>query len=290
MNQFSIRDIENLSGIKAHTLRIWEQRYNIINPKRKESKHRFYDSEDLKYLLRIAYLYHNGLKISKLARLTTEEIKQQITAYANNNIAFAVIHELTEAALDFNVYKFESTLSKSIAVSGIEYTVTKILYPYLQRIGLVWLSDIVIPAQEHFSSNIIRQKLIVAIDAIPPVPLTDDNVYLLFTPENEHHEIPLLFLHYLLKQHKKQVIYAGTNVPLNNLEYIVQQKKITHLCFHSITNLTRKSVDSYVKMLSVNFKDKQLVMSGPLVKEVYSKISNLQMLTTLEEKIAFAKQ
>jgi DNA-binding transcriptional MerR regulator len=160
MQSFTIRDIENLTGIKAHTLRIWEQRYSFLKPQRKESKHRFYNNEDLKQLLCISYLYHNGYKISRIATLSPEEITEKVNAIGATEIKYETItQKLLIAAIDFNEAEFLRFLNEMIEEIGFEKCITEVCYPYLVKVGLLWDTNNIIPAQEHFSSYIIQRKI-----------------------------------------------------------------------------------------------------------------------------------
>ncbi|MES1160186.1 MAG: MerR family transcriptional regulator, partial [Bacteroidota bacterium] len=194
MNSFTIRDIENLCGIKAHTLRIWEQRYQLHNPKRKAGNHRFYDKDDLKYLLRIAYLYHKGYKISALARMGEEEIRQ--LAFEKVGMEYPAdifVNQLTEASLDFDEELFDSTLQTIIKQLGFEKAITQAAYPFLKRIGLLWMTGHGVPAQEHFASGLISRKIQIAIQGLDETAETGRKV-LIYAPEGEFHEIPLLYM------------------------------------------------------------------------------------------------
>src|SRR3954451_802666 len=153
MNQFTIKDIENLSGIKAHTWRIWEQRYGLGIPQRKDSNHRFYDNDNLKQILRISYLYHSGLKISKIASLGEEQIKAitEDRLLKGNGYEYYV-KEFLEASIDLDEEKFERTFQEALNQMPVEEVVINILYPFQNRVGVLWLTDHVIPAQEHFTS------------------------------------------------------------------------------------------------------------------------------------------
>jgi MerR family transcriptional regulator, light-induced transcriptional regulator len=170
MHYFTIKDIENLSGIKAHTWRIWEQRYNLCLPQRKDSNHRFYDNQNLKQILRISYLYHTGLKISKIAQLDEHALIDATMKHIEpspSNEYF--IKELMEASIDFDHARFETTCENVFKRLETEKAIIQVIYPYLERMGMLWLTDHIIPAQELFSSNFSRQKLVAAIDAVEPV-------------------------------------------------------------------------------------------------------------------------
>lgn len=288
MQFFTIKDIENLSGIKAHTLRIWEQRYNLVVSQRKESKHRFYDNEDLKTILRIAYLYQNGFKISKIAKLSKEALytfAQIETTHTQQ--AESYITQLLVAAIDFDEIKFEQILHTSILQFGFDKCIVEIAYGLLNRIGLLWLTDHLIPAQEHFVSNLISNKIIVATEGLSNIAKDTETETLLFTPRGEYHEIPLLFARYLFKKHGRSVCYMGSNIAADELAYCVDNRKITHLYFHIITNLSGKTLNEVVQELLNKFPKQKLVISGVLAKGITISSDNLTLLKSLEAMLAY---
>lgn len=290
MNHFTIRDIENLCGIKAHTLRIWEQRYSLFLAKRKESQHRIYDNEDLKQLLRISFLYHSGHKISKIAALSAGEIQQLIEASPikeDNHEAF--VQQLIEAGVDFDKEKFEKIVNSLIVIIGLEKCIINIFYPFLQRIGLLWMTNNVIPAQEHFVSHIIRKKIILATDGLE-VDRNSLNNIILFSPIGELHELPLLTANYFFRKNNIPTTYFGTNVAKESLTYFLKHKAATHLYTHLITPVNSDELNNYISSLCNNFQDKKIVISGPACKFIDSNHTNLQVLNSLDELIRFAKE
>lgn len=290
LDRFTIKDIELLSGIKAHTLRIWEQRYNIIIPKRRESNHRFYDNEDLKHILRIAHLYNNGVKISKIAHYQNDELRKIATLGNGKELENVhYINQLLEAAIDFNQERFEEIIQVAIQKTNFENCLLHIVYPYLEKVGILWLTDSVIPAQEHFSSNLIRRKIITEIDRLPNIIQNRQELILLFTPEGEYHEIPLLLNQYLFKKNKRKTLYLGTNVSLEVLKQVCAQKKITHLFCYVITNFTRNIIDNYFINLANEFKDKEIVVGGPLTLQILVKPTNVRLLQSFKEQLDFAE-
>jgi MerR family transcriptional regulator, light-induced transcriptional regulator len=277
-----------MTGIKAHTLRIWEKRYSFLQPKRKESSHRYYDNEDLKYILKISFLYHNGHKISKIAFEKKTAIDELLFKEDNKKPSPQLyITKLISAAIDFDEFSFEDVLSQAFEKFGLEPCIKNIVYPYFEKVGLLWMTDNAIPAQEHFSSNMIRNKLIMAIDALKPPVKDRKNLVLLFTPEGEFHEIPLLFAAYLFKKSNKYFIYAGANISTEALEVISNSLHPSLLYFHLITNFTKHSINDYLESLSKKFPGKKIVMSGPLHKQVTKTFGNLCILKTMEEKISY---
>lgn len=290
MNFFSIRDIENLTGIKAHTLRIWEQRYQLFNPKRRESKHRFYDNDDLKFILRIAYLYNNGFKISQIAGFSENEIMQMALELKPHDDNFDIyINQLTEAAIDLDQVRFDKILHTLVLHAGFEKSIIKVLFPLLKKIGLLWLTGNVIPAQEHFASALIIKKMLVAIDGLEKPVNNKDRKVLLFTPVGELHEIPLLFMHYMLKKNGVPHIYLGKNVSLDMLDLVCRQHPVNQLYFHVITNLTRCDMKEYVCRLSQMFPDKEIVFSGSQACQCEGAPANVRRLMCNEEMMLFTR-
>ena len=195
MSHYSIKDIEQLSGIKAHTLRIWEQRYNFIKPKRTNTNIRFYDDEDLKLVLNIALLKDNGHKISRICNMPKEELSLEVRRLMEKNLGFPEqIQGLTLCMLELDEDRFEKILSTNILQLGFERTMMNLIYPFFQKIGVLWQTGSISPAQEHFISNLIRQKIMVAIDGQVVHPTDYNKKFLIYLPENEMHEISLLVL------------------------------------------------------------------------------------------------
>jgi DNA-binding transcriptional MerR regulator len=234
---YKIKEIEILTGIKAHTLRVWEKRYNLLNPSRTDTKIRTYSGEDLKNLLNIAVLYETGWKISKIAALNENEIRDLVQQETKSIAASsAIVNLLIQSLINNSNFEFERILNKSIKEVGFYETYTENILPFLNRIGVLWTTGSINVSQEHFASNIIRQKLIVAIDQLE-ASTNNSGDYILFTPEGEPHELSLLFYHYLLLKKGESVIYLGTNVPEPDLYEIIESVKPKAL----VTSLVRSS-------------------------------------------------
>jgi MerR family transcriptional regulator, light-induced transcriptional regulator len=290
MDHFTIRDIENLCGIKAHTLRIWEQRYNLFTPKRKESRHRIYDCNDLKHLLRIAFLYHQGFRISKIAELDASQIQQTVESCCKKSCNYEnFVHQLIDASIDYDKDKFEKIINGIILRIGLDKAITHLFYPFLERIGLLWLTGNVIPAQEHFSSNIIREKIICAIDR-QVEPAGSGKSVLIFAPTGELHEIPLLVANYNFRRNNISTVYFGTNVSIESLEYYCRYKPVTHFYTHVITYLKNPGISCFIDELAKNFPDKKLVISGPCCKCVELNSNRVTFLSSLDELISYSSQ
>ncbi|MFO7826254.1 MAG: MerR family transcriptional regulator, partial [Cyclobacterium sp.] len=184
MSSYSIKDLEQLSGIKAHTLRVWEQRYNLLKPKRTETNIRFYDDEDLKLILNVALLNDNGFKISKIAKMSLADMKSEVLKLTERSFAYDdQIHSLIITMVELDEERFEKIISTNILKIGFELTMLHIIYPFLSKIGILWQTGSIHPGQEHFISNLVRQKLIVAIDG--QMYTGGGKKFLLFLPEGE---------------------------------------------------------------------------------------------------------
>jgi MerR family transcriptional regulator, light-induced transcriptional regulator len=287
MQNFSIRQIEILTGIKSHTLRIWELRYDFFKAPRKESNLRFYTNEDLKKLLCISFLYHNGWKVSKIASLSEEEIVAEVEKIPIGNDNYpTVVQHLLKAAIDFNEAEFVSILNEVQAKTGFEKLVTDVCYPYLYRVGLLWDTNKVIPAQEHFSSYIIQNRVISETEKLS-LTQSGEPELVLFCPENEFHELPLLYINYLLRKHGWRVLYLGANSKLEALKEAAQLPGIRYLYLHLITNFTGFSIDDYFEELRKTFPDKIILASGKSIEESQRNFVNVHLLRRDEAIYSF---
>ncbi|HEY6502884.1 MAG TPA: MerR family transcriptional regulator [Chitinophagaceae bacterium] len=261
MNAFTIKDLENISGIKAHTIRIWEQRYGFLKPQRSETNIRHYCNEELKTILNVALLNKHGFKISQIDKMRPDEICHTILELNSTDaIHDRVVIDLIKGMVDLRVGEFESTLSNYIKEHGIEETVKEIIFPFLEKIGILWQTGHIMPAQEHFVSNIIRQKLIVAIDQIPT--RIDGKSCMLFLPEGEHHELGLLFLHYMLKAKGANVIYLGANVPVHDVESIIETLMPKMAFIHLTGTCPNFNFDKLIKFLQEKAGRLTTIISG----------------------------
>jgi DNA-binding transcriptional MerR regulator len=289
MQSFSIRSIELLTGIKAHTLRVWEARYNFFKAPRKESQQRFYTNEDLQKLLCISFLYHNGWKVSKIARLTDEEIREEVERVVlHENNYPSSLQKLLQASVDFNEASFRTVLNELIDVIGFERTVSEICYPFLQKIGMLWDTNRVIPAQEHFSTYIIQNRIISETEKFSETQNGQPEI-ILFCPENEHHELPLLYLNYILRKNGWRVLYLGANVKTEDLQEAARLPGIRYLYLHLITNFTGFLVDDYFEVLHKLHPDKLIFASGKSVEQSQRSFVRIELLKRDEDIHRFAR-
>ena len=266
MNLFSISELQQFSGIKAHTIRVWEKRYNALNPTRSEGNTRYYDNTQLRRLLNIVSLMESDYKVSELCCMTDEmlfkllegKLKDSQSSVGTNEY---FISQLIAAATSFDETYFEKIFSNCVLRLGMRNTYLNVIYPLLNRIGIMWSTGTISPAYDHFSSNIIKQKLYSAIDSLPPAK-SSRNGWLLFLPENEFHEIGLLFSHYLIRQAGKKVIYLGSNVPFETLLDAVEKTKPEHLFFFLVHHNTPENSQDYIDSLKKYFGKIKIHLSG----------------------------
>lgn len=263
MANYSIRDLERLTGIKAHTIRIWEKRYGLIDPERTSTNIRAYCDSDLKRLLNVSILNKNGFKISKIAQLSAIEIAENIKKLSEHSSdSESLIEDITIAMIDLDENRFEKILSRAIIQIGFEDTVIKILNPFLRRIGIMWQTGSINPVHEHFVSNLLRQKIIVAIDSYIGNNQTNSKTFVLFLPEGEMHELSLLFAGYLIRKRGHKVIYLGQSLPLNDLLEVGSICQPDYFLSSFITSMADCNVFNYLQQLSDKFSDKIIYVTG----------------------------
>lgn len=265
LNTYSIKDLEELSGIKAHTIRIWEVRYGLLKPNRTDTNIRLYDEVQLKRLINVAFLLKNGVKISKISTLTDEKINEQILElYQQEGTEQGIeakINGLVVAMIELNEELFNQIFLQSVKQMGFANTITKLIYPFLTKVGILWTINNIQPAQEHFISNLIRQKLIAETDK-QPLSKKAKQTWLLFLPEGEMHEIGLLLANYLIRDNKQQSIYLGQNVPLDDIVQICEQYKPTYLLTFITAPKTKEELQTLFNSIHKATKKSTIAVSG----------------------------
>jgi len=288
MQQFTIKEIEKLSGIKAHTLRIWELLYSIIKPNRKPGNHRFYSNDDLKKLLKVAYLNQNGHKISEIARLNSTEMENLM--YYEKGIGRhrdAFFLQMTEALMDFDEKWLSDNINRLEAKLGLETTIREVLFPLLNRIGMLWITNKLVPSQEHFASQIITGKLLNAIDKLPTPSIQNKGKVMLFTPEGEQHELGLLFITYLLKRNGIATVYIGIGTSTQTLKEYYDVHHPSNLFLFMTSNLQDESSEDYLTKLAPTFPKAEIVAAGQVIKMMEHVPPNCLLLKTEENMISF---
>jgi len=287
MNVFTIKDLENLSGIKAHTIRIWEQRYTFLKPNRTDTNIRYYCNQELKTVLNISLLNKYGYKISHINKMSEQELQSRIISLTDKDAQEErLVNELIAHMIDLDIEAFEKALDGFILARGIDKAITHVVFPFLHRIGILWVTNHINPAQEHLVTHVIRQKMIVGIDGAIPYKKSSKLV-LLFLPEGEHHELGLLYVYYLLKIHGVRVIYLGPDLPLQDIEYVCRVKKPDYLYTH-LTGIAgnfpfEKFLSQVTQRIAIPF-----IISGELARTHQRKIpAGVNFRRSIPEVLAF---
>lgn len=265
-SRYSIKDLERISGIKAHTLRIWEQRYNILTPERTQTNIRYYNNYNLKKIINVALLNNNGFKISAIAKMSDSELLKEVERFLNDYKKESdQVDHLVLCLMDLDESKFEQIMNNAIIHFGFEDTMEKIIFPFFRQMGNLWLLGIINPAQEHYISNLIRQKIIVGIDRITTRPGIQARKILLYLPQLELHEMGLLYAHYLSKLRGHQCFYLGQSVPLEDLTAICKQLKPDQIL--SIFTAPNAEIDlnEYLRACAQQIPDIPFLISGRMV-------------------------
>jgi len=265
MAEYKIKDLENLTGIKSHTIRIWEKRYRILSPDRTDTKIRTYSDSELTHLLTVSMLNRNGIKISKIAKLSQEDMNKLLWDIKVNKEPEYSMDKLLLSLVSLDEELFKETLANLLESEGLEKTYTDHLIPFLDRIGIMWLIGSVNPAQEHFMSNLIRQKIISEIDK-QEIPVSTEKSVLMYLPEHEWHEMSLLFYHFLLRSKGIPTFYLGQSLPYESLVECIEKLKPNYILSSWLTAVDEKLVVSYFKKLKSDYPNLDVFAGGPQIK------------------------
>ncbi len=255
MQEFSIKDLETFTGIKAHTIRMWEQRYGILEPQRTSTNIRYYTDSDLKKLLNISLMNALGYRISKIAEMTDDEIQAVIKdASQNQSREQHYLNMLKISMLNYDEELFYSVTNSYIEETGVEEMFIFLILPFMNQVGLLWLTSAICPAQEHFISNLIRQRLFGFVDGLSGQESTEEVPLVMYLPQGEIHDISLLTMHYMAKRRGYRSIFLGQSVPFDDL--IEVAKKFPKLKFvsYSTTTPSTKQAAQYLDRINREFQ------------------------------------
>jgi DNA-binding transcriptional MerR regulator len=263
MALYSIKDLERITGVKAHTIRIWEKRYGIVEPARTESNIRLYCDMEVKKLMNVSILLRNGYKISKVAEYDQEELGRKVMEVSMvTNGHDSQIESLVVAMIEMDESKFEKLLGMAIIKEGFENAIYKVLYPFFERVGVLWQAGSINPAHEHFITNLVKQKIYVAIDTIPVPTGQDVKKFLLFLPEWELHELGLLVYDYMIKSRGFKVIYLGQNVPEEDVYAVTDFLNPDYLFTSFANSIEKEKLESYITRVAQKYPGKKIFITG----------------------------
>jgi DNA-binding transcriptional MerR regulator len=291
LDNFSISQLSRFSGIKPHTIRIWEQRYDALRPNRSEGNTRFYDNNQLRRLLNIVSLMKPGYKVSELCAMSDKELFALVGQLPNSPSAESteyLVSQLIAAAVTYDELHFEKIFSHCLSKYGIKDAYLHVIHPLLTRMGLMWTSDALPACGEHFISNLLRQKLCTSIDSLPP-PRGNAETWILFLPENEFHELGLLYAHYLIRLSGRKVVYLGANVPLKSVMTVSKVVKAAYLLLFLVHQETEVQLQEYFKALLTGFKGRKIFVAADaeLIEKIEqrTKVSPLAAVQDLEKML-----
>ncbi|MCF8308009.1 MAG: MerR family transcriptional regulator [Bacteroidales bacterium] len=273
MAGYTIKDLERLSGVKAHTIRIWEKRYGIITPNRTDTNIRRYNDEDLKSILNIAILRENGYKISEIVSFNNKELSDHVLNFTTNPRHHSTqINNLILAMIELDDRKFDKVITNSTVRTGFEETILNVVYPFLEKIGILWQIGSVNAAQEHFVSNLLRQKLLVALDGQMSGNHPEAKRFMLFLPESEYHELGLLFFAYIVRKNGHKIIYLGQSVPIEDVVEVAKMKEPDYIITSVTAALDHESLDEFIKNLASHFSKQIIFFSGLKARDYNKKL------------------
>lgn len=282
---FTIKELELLSGVKAHTIRIWEQRYGFIKPARTTTNIRRYSNEELKTLLTVALLNRHGYKISRIDEMTEEQRDQAALDLPGEASDERKVNELIHYMIQLEIETFEKIINKIISERGLDECITNIIFRFLEKTGILWHTEKINPGHEHIVSNLIRQKIISATDQLQ-ISRKKNILFLLLLPEYEYHELGLLFVQYILKKKGFQVIYMGAATPLPDANYVIDLKKPDYIYIHLTSVPVKLNLERYISRLSIP-TDSQLLLSGSAMQTRKFKRKKTVVFNTLKELLNF---
>lgn len=266
MNHYTIKDLEVLSGIKAHTIRIWEKRYGLLQPKRSTTNIRFYSDDELKKLLNVSMLVKRGYKISKVADFDDSRIREEILKFTCKPLsADDVVGRLVVHMVNFDEESFEDLLNQQVATLGLEETTVSVIFPLFENIGINWQVGAIFPAQEHFVSNIVRQLFIK--ESLAYKNHQSEETVLFFLKEGELHELSLLFYNYIALKAGYRTIYLGQNVPLEDLVKIAAMKNFERVFTSFVNGIEPAALQAYLVKLETVFANKRVFISGAQISK-----------------------
>ena len=275
-NVFSIKDLENLSGIKAHTIRIWEKRYDILEPMRTDTNIRLYNLQNLQKLLNIVLLHDYGYKISRIAKYDESEIPEIVNTIISEKSAKShAISSFKLAMINFDQTLFFNTYDKLLSEKSFREVFFEVFVPLMNEIGLLWQTDTIKPAHEHFITYLIKQKLLINTEKQQLLdPAIDDRVFVLYLPSNEIHELGLMYLNYEILHHSYRSIYLGESIPLDNLKDLKNYfNNITYVTYLTVEP-NKEEINPYIEALNneiLNDKNTELWLIGRMVNFIDEK-------------------
>lgn len=278
-DSFSIKNLENISGIKAHTIRIWEKRYNLLSPERTDTNIRRYSLDSLRKLLNITLLYNHGFKISKIANLEEEEIPILVRDIAlKSNSEQVSINAFKLSMVNFDTVLFDATFDELIAKNEFTFIYLNIFIPLMNELGILWQTGAISPSHEHFITNLVKQKIHIQTELIQRSnnPEKNNPNFVLYLPANEIHELSILFLNYFILSKGHKTIFLGQSIPTNSLKTLLSYSTELHFVTYITVEPNRSEINNYLstfhKDIIYNYNN-TLSIFGPQIQFIDKEIN-----------------
>ena len=285
MEHYSIKDLEKLSGINAQTIRVWERRYRILDQHRTETNRRRYGENELRRIINISILHRNGFKISKIAEFSGPEIEEKVLILSKDTKGSDTqIDSLILSMIDHNEKAVHELLNRSFVNRGIEETYTNVVFPFLNRIGIMWHTGSADIGSEHFITNIIRQRIISSIDSLSPVLKQDRKRVILFLPEFEMHELALLFFNYIIRKLGHESLYLGQSTPLLSVADVDNKWNADIILTGLLSHFPGIKPVDFISQLAITFPGKIVLIAGILTDDAIEiKYPNIFRILSIED-------
>jgi len=289
---YSINDLEKLSGVKAHTIRIWEKRYGVITPKRTKTNIRYYQDSDLQLLLNVAFLNKKGLKISKIACLSSSEIKARVAELTDVHEKFEdQLDALTLAMFEFDAYNFNKILNHNIKQKGFRPTMMEVIYPLLDKISLMWIAGSIKNVHESFITQIVKRKILLAIESLNIEKNANKKKYLIYLPEKENHELSLYYLEFVLKEQGFNVLNIGMGIKSEDIIEASQSFKPDYIFTIINESYEGKALQDYIdKVLAANTETHLLITGYQVSQQRNQNTFRCTYFDSLTEVLDFVKE
>lgn len=288
---FSIKDLENLSGIKAHTIRIWEKRYNVLEPMRSQTNIRMYDLNNLQKLLNITLLHNHGYKISQISKLTEQRIPALVSEIiSDKSFKNHAISSFKMAMMNFDQTLFINTYNSLLAEKSFREIFFEIFLPLIGEIGYLWQTNTISIAHEHFISYLIKQKTLLNTERLQAMnPTKEDKVFVLYLPENEIHELGLMYLNYEVQLSGYKTIFLGESVPITSVKDMKKYfDNLVFICYMTVEPSTNE-VNNYIKEMHRELLDdnSEVWAIGRMVENIDPKLitNNLKTFTSINDLV-----
>jgi DNA-binding transcriptional MerR regulator len=271
---FSIKNLENLSGIKAHTLRIWEKRYNLLEPERTDTNIRRYSLESLKRLLNVTLLYNHGFKISKIASLNEDEIPELVRSIAlKSNSEQVAINAFKLAMINFDYDLFDTNYNEILQHHDFKFVFLNVFMPLMRELGILWQTGAISPAHEHFITNLVKQKIHIQTEILQKNKLqrSDKPIFVIFLPENEIHELGVLYLNYLILSNGFRTIFLGQSLQTSSLETLYSYNSKFYFVSYLTVEPNKEEIMPFLKNFHSTLlenRDSRLLIFGPQQIEI----------------------